>query len=897
MPNPIHLMPGLVAGGRRLTLGNELTPGEHQFGYTGAVQEFVIPAGMDSIYAAIWGASGGTATPGGFRAPGRGGWAEIMIDVEEGDILEIEVGQGGGPGVDNVQGGFGGWPDGGDGARGSNSEGSGGGGSTRIRLNGVDLAIGGAGGGENGSSGTGGSGGHGGGTNGEIHSGFSPTMTAASQTVDGLSTTDVGARPAGRSANGRLGGHAYGSDAPNRSTSTGDSAGAGGGGGGFRGGAGGDQSGGGSGAGFVLPVADSNSPTDRHITLSRLLGPSSDPMRINGNGWRDGAGFRPTVAATAGYDGYVYLFAASTEEASEITLGPQDWTDSGNRTSSNYSNNAWRLRKVVAKCDMFIESIEVFTDATFDSNSPGGTAAWFVGVFSNNAANQPCHAMGRSAEQIGEIEGGNDIPLQFPVFVEKGKAVWIGAICGANQTTLTTCTTANPDNTESKNITSIPYGLGALTYCGDVTPTATTTNYMFRAHGYAALDEPNDFAMAVVPFTLAASTTGSLDITDSALGGRVPKAVYIFGGNAPPNSTDNHLVFAQGISAHGGNIGQFCTSFSCEDGQTSSDAESEQREGSIISVAAPGDTVASTPRSIAALTEWITNGVRINVTTADSFNSRQYVAVMFAGETVEAVAALKVDWGGANTYVIDRLGFEPTFMLNVGEFSNAGNGNGSNSLGAGGLGFMAWADGSQGCWFHAQDTGISEGGRPNNYISDTNLFAYAGTSITVEDQFAATPSTEGFSVTTNVTLTACDHYWLAVKLRGCTAKVIPFTSPTATGVQNVTGAGFDPTLAILIGTTNESYASAYNTIDASGFGIAAFDVNGGVGLGFNNDHDADPTDTASAAADNKFIIGRDNNPQALSADWDGFITDGFALDWTAVPATGVKCLALVIGPE
>ena len=891
--HPIHVLPGLISGGRRVSLGNELPVGQTVFGYTGIIQEYTIPDGMDSILISMWGSSGGKAAPGGFREPGRGGWGTMLVDVMPGDLLEIEVGQGGGAAEDNVAGGLGGWPDGGEGSRSNAAEGSGGGGSTRVRLNGIDLLIAGGGGGESGSSGTTGSGGQGGGTTGSIHSGTDDaTMLPASQTAAGVNTV-----AGDSSGSGRQGGNAYVSG-EDRFTNKGGTAAGGGGGGGYFGGAGYHGRGGGGGSGFHLPFADSNSPVDRTIYKSEGQGPSASQLMPHTQGWGYGYGARVSSAdpvGTNGIDGVVVIFASSSATPAAVTLGPQNPVpDSITRADGTAS--VMRLKRYIVPCDMYIEEVQVYTDSLNDSNSvaDNNTTPWIAVVYNSNSLNEPGSCLGRSAQITGLDTGNNIATLRFPVFVEKGKTVWVGYVAGTPTHTLTSHSVTLP-SVEARTITSATYGESTVPSTVDnVSVNTSTTNYSIRAAGTTAVNEPDDYAIAVVPFTTPTST-GSVDLTTTDLGGRVPKAVYIVGGHATANAAVDHVVMAQGIAAHSGGLAQFATSGNIEDNQATSDADSEQRSGAIVSTAAPGEIAPTTQRLFAQVTAWITNGVTLNWTTVEAGAARQFFAIFIAGNTVDACAFLKGDWGAAALQNINRIGFRPTFVLTCGEFSNAGNGDGSNGLLAQGISLMA-EDGTMGMMFIAQDNGVAEAGRPNTYISNANAFAYSGTSITVEDQFAGTIDDEGFDATNNVTLTACDQYMLAVRIRGAQATVKAFDVPTATGVQNVTGVGFQPEVALLMGTTNESYGSAYNTIDASGWGVGAYDSGGGVGLSFFNQHDGDPQNCGSAAGDNVFRVGRNTSATAISADWDGFTADGFDLDWTAVPATATKCLALCIGP-
>lgn len=132
-------------------LVGDLRPGALSFNYTGAVQEYTIPAGVTSLVVEAAGASGGphpgTSSGAGGNLGGAGGAVLATLAVTPGETLSLYVG---GTGGYNGGGTGGGWP---------------GGGATDIRRGGIALAdrilVAGGGGGapQEGYSGTGGLGG------------------------------------------------------------------------------------------------------------------------------------------------------------------------------------------------------------------------------------------------------------------------------------------------------------------------------------------------------------------------------------------------------------------------------------------------------------------------------------------------------------------------------------------------------------------------------------------------------------------------------------------------------------------------------------------------------------------------------------------------------------------
>ncbi len=162
-------------------------PATQTFNFTGGIQTFTVPCGVDTLFVQTWGAQGGSGSAGNSNtgpilggSGGLGGYAEGWLLVNPGDVLNIFVGgQGGTP-----TGGFNG------GANGGSTNAGGGGGATDIRVGGTSesnrvLTAGGGGGGgrggcegSQGPAGAGGNGGSGGGGVG-VNGGNSATSGGA----------------------------------------------------------------------------------------------------------------------------------------------------------------------------------------------------------------------------------------------------------------------------------------------------------------------------------------------------------------------------------------------------------------------------------------------------------------------------------------------------------------------------------------------------------------------------------------------------------------------------------------------------------------------------------------------------------------------------------------------
>jgi gliding motility-associated-like protein len=146
-----------------LAIVNPCTPLVSQcdvYQYTGAVQQWTVPSGVDTLRIKMWGAAGGGGADPVNNAGGGGGFSELVVPVIPGQVLDITVGGGGKRAVGGV-GGIGGWPSGGNGGAGNRPDGggAGGGGRSEVAIAGITYGIaGGGGGGANNRSGGGGGG-------------------------------------------------------------------------------------------------------------------------------------------------------------------------------------------------------------------------------------------------------------------------------------------------------------------------------------------------------------------------------------------------------------------------------------------------------------------------------------------------------------------------------------------------------------------------------------------------------------------------------------------------------------------------------------------------------------------------------------------------------------------
>lgn len=248
----------------------EIVSNRTSFGYTGALQTWVVPTGVTSIFAVAYGGGGGARY--GTTDQAAGAYSAATIAVTPGETLNFYVGGQGTIGDDFGSTAAGGWNGGGDGGE----SGAGGGGATDIRQGGTALTdrvlVAGGGGGAGGDYyNVAPTVGHGGQGDDEGHDGEDGAVNTHGYAGLGGTTSAGGAGGAGYAGGGSAGTLGVGGNGGQLQSGR---AGGGGGGGYYGGGGGGGgttnpSSGGGGGGGSSYPAGATSSNTgDGYVLIS-----------------------------------------------------------------------------------------------------------------------------------------------------------------------------------------------------------------------------------------------------------------------------------------------------------------------------------------------------------------------------------------------------------------------------------------------------------------------------------------------------------------------------------------------------------------------------------------------------------------------------------------------------
>ncbi|MBQ6726353.1 MAG: hypothetical protein IJQ89_07220, partial [Bacteroidales bacterium] len=306
------------------------------FRYTGAVQSYTIPAGVDSVEMQVWGAQGGNcigSSSSVVETGGKGGYSEGKMHVSTGDVLNVYVG---GQGPSNITGGVGvgGYNGGGYGAAtysngGTSYTAGSGGGATDIRVNSTSLyaraiVAGGGGGPANGGSTQGRNPGCGGGITGGsaslsyTYSGSYQNATGATQTAGGVwGGYGSGYTMASASYNGSFG---QGGNPVNYSSNSNTAF--GGGGGGWYGGAAAAWGPGSGGSGYVWTAATaSNYPSGCLLTSAYYL---TNAQTIAGNTSFPDTTYNGTTETGHSGNGYARIITRGHSSGTfKVTVNPK----------------------------------------------------------------------------------------------------------------------------------------------------------------------------------------------------------------------------------------------------------------------------------------------------------------------------------------------------------------------------------------------------------------------------------------------------------------------------------------------------------------------------------------------------------------------------------------------
>lgn len=388
------------------------------------------------------------------------------------------------------------------------------------------------------------------------------------------------------------------------------------------------------------------------------------------------------------------------------------------------------------------------------------------------------------------------------------------------------------------------------------------------------------------------TSTGTQDITNSVLGGKIPTAALFFVTKATSDGTAANTAHIGTGATDGTN--QWAMASNSGHGSASTDVARRAMTDECVLIINDDGTVDGE----AAFSAFIANGVRINWGNAPG-SAYLLRVILFAGNQVQAFAGT-VDLTGIavdGTVDVTDPGFNPQaviFATHQDDFNDTATDFHRVSFG------FAVDDGSdtQRCIVQAEDNG-SGSGDPAAYLSTAYAAAQINASAAVVwGAEIGTFDASGFTVTLRLATAGTDEIGYLALDFGSDADVWVGThaTPTSTGNQSSTAPGFEPEL-VLFGMTQLT-AIDTGAVDASAgpYGIGAITADNEYSDSIALEDAAATTNTQSLSDDTAVNLPNDDGTTGIVAAFVSMNSDGWTLNFSSVLGSATQFIALAVNP-
>lgn len=406
-----------------------------------------------------------------------------------------------------------------------------------------------------------------------------------------------------------------------------------------------------------------------------------------------------------------------------------------------------------------------------------------------------------------------------------------------------------------------------------------------------ALPPAADVIIAVQEFT-APTSTGNVDVTTAALGGKTPKAVIlIMSRHAVANDPGESAImsFSYGFS-DASNAAAVSMKSQDNAASTNNATLADYGTGKVLG-SVPNGTHTAGQYVLCSLSAFIADGATFNFTQAPE--AVRCVAIFLAGDDLSAkVGEFNALGTVANTKTVNSLTFQPDLVLTLMQpYTVSGLLTNSSRIMIG----ACASDGTQACANWREEDNQAAGAPFQQVRNNKALSSINSSGSTEYGAIINNFTSVGFDIVTDASAQNHDLYFLALNFGGRAAKVVELSTPTSTGASSITGVGFEPQFALGVLTNLEAFgAAAGSTSDLqSGLGIAAIGNEQWAFAG-RIDSGADPTDTACNLQSGALRGASATSTAAIVASLTSFDADGLTLNYSAVQANAKKGFMVVI---
>lgn len=378
---------------------------------------------------------------------------------------------------------------------------------------------------------------------------------------------------------------------------------------------------------------------------------------------------------------------------------------------------------------------------------------------------------------------------------------------------------------------------------------------------------------------VAKTSTGTQDFTVSGFG--TPKAAIFMLTRAASLET----VFDGVVASYGATDGtnSICDAWRYEDNVATTNVTS----GTLRTVCIRAQQLtANSTEAEAAFSAWITNGVRINWSTA-SANNMYVTCILFGGAEIANAHVGNVETDLAGTYDVTSPGFQPDLVFTWTVHAAAGYMNdyiGHHSMGI--------ADRAAATNYSVTHSNTPRAATSSIYAIIRNDQAGVGQG---ENFVISGYDANGFNVVLTGRSYGSDLCWLALKFTGVSVAVKTETWKYAsTGNKAFTGYGFKPNFLMIWATSCPTLNIEESDTNAGPEGTFAIDNNGVEygHLSYSLDNAADSDEKAMVSDSIKMYSG--SSSQDVTATWVSYDSDGYTFNFSAVVNTDRYCLVLAL---
>lgn len=410
---------------------------------------------------------------------------------------------------------------------------------------------------------------------------------------------------------------------------------------------------------------------------------------------------------------------------------------------------------------------------------------------------------------------------------------------------------------------------------------------LFGDYGPSYLGMPSgasgDVTIAVQDFTTGTSTD-TQNYTSATISGLTPAGVLILAPNHDPtNDPGETAIMSLGVGMVVGTEDVSCGAWSRENNATTSNAKFGATGNKAYEVK---DNSGSGTKDAQGQT--ISGGVQLTYN-ANTSPSLRGVFAAFAGSDVSAAAK-------ANDMDGSVVGFEPDVVIMANPHMDLI----SLTLGLSYSFGIAVNDGSQTqrCVMWAEANGLADS-KPFQQLRNDCIGGVldettgAPTYKLVVDAFDA----DGFDVTPSAGTGTDEICFLALKFTGRQFKLVDFNTPTSTGPFTITGAGFTPRFALIVGTNLEAVNNdpASTTSDLqSGLSICLVGSDEQWAASWRINAGEATTDTASQLTAAALMGASATDCDAILGTFTAWTSDGMTVEVTATQGAAKKFFALFV---